>query len=380
MATEKLKLRVLLTATSYPRSEQDWQGIFIRRMCDALTAAGTVRLRVWAPPGPLHPEAGSALSSGDELFLNQLADSGGIAHLLRARTALGVRRALELVYRMRAAIHREESQTDVLHLNWLQCVLASRTARAPMLVTVLGSDLALLAKPWMRALVRGSLRGKQAVICPNAQWMVPVLRSALGEAAPEIRYVPFGLDRDWYEIRHQGTDGPLDWLTVLRVTPRKIGRLFEWTRDADPALHRFHLFGPMQERVEIPPWIHYHGAITPASLATDWYPRAAGMISLSEHDEGRPQVLLEAMAAGLPVICSRIPAHCDLLESLKTGQLVDSRGDFQNSLRAIENPATRQLQADRGRTAIRDGFGTWEDCAKRYTGVYRELAGIRGAP
>lgn len=377
MATEGLKLRIFLTATSYPRSEQDWQGIFIRRMCDALAAAEPVRLRVWAPPGPLHPDARSALSAGDEQFLRALADEGGIAHLLRTSQISGVRRALELVYRMRAALNREERQTDVLHLNWLQCALASRATRLPLLVTVLGSDLALLAKPWMRMLVRRSLRGKRAVLCPNAQWMVSVLRSALGDTAPEIRYVPFGLDRHWYEVQHQDLDGPLEWLTVLRVTPRKIGRLFAWTRDIDPGRHLFHLFGPMQEPVEIPPWIHYHGPVTPASLASEWYPRAAGMISLSEHDEGRPQVLLEAMASGLPVICSRIPAHCDLLESLGAGRLVDSCVDFNDAIVAMENSENRRLQADKGRLAIRDGFGTWEDCARRYTAIYRELAESR---
>lgn len=349
-------------------------------MCDALTATGAAKLRVWAPPGPLHPGASSALSCGDEQFLRTLTDKGGIAHLLRTSPARGSLSALELVYRMRTAIRREEMQTDLLHLNWLQCTLASRASLLPMLVTVLGSDLSLLRKPWMRALVRRSLRGKRAVICPNAQWMVPVLRSAIGDVAADIRYVPFGLDRLWYEIEHRAASGPLDWLTVLRVTRRKIGRLFEWTRDVDPARHRFHLFGPMQEPVDIPPWIHYNGPATPTSLADEWYPRAAGMISLSEHDEGRPQVLLEAMAAGLPVVCSRIPAHCDLLESLNTGQVVDSVDDFRNALQAIENPESRRLRANQGRAAIRAGFGTWEDCAKRYAGIYAELASTRSNP
>jgi glycosyltransferase involved in cell wall biosynthesis len=296
-----------------------------------------------------------------------------MAHLLRTAPARGIPGAAELLLRMSLALRREQRTTDVLHLNWLQCVLAAGGMQAPMLVTVLGADLHLLERPWIRALVRRALRGRRAVICPNAEWMVPVLRSALGDAAPDIRYIPFGLDRFWYEVERHPASGAQEWITVLRVTKRKIGKLFEWTRDIDPAQHRFNLFGPMQEDIEIPSWINYHGPVTPDELAASWYPRAAGMISLSEHDEGRPQVLLEAMAAGVPVICSRIPAHTDLLESLSMGKLAGDREDFLAALTSLQSAAEAGIQAERGRVAVLSAFGTWADCAQRYAAVYHDL-------
>ena len=207
----------------------------------------------------------------------------------------------------------------------------------------------------------------------NAEWMVPVLRSALGDAAPDIRYIPFGLGRFWYEVERHPASGAQEWITVRRVTKRKIGKLFEWTRDIDPAQPRFNLFGPMQEDIEIPSWINYHGPVTPDELAANWYPRAAGMISLSEHDEGRPQVLLEAMAAGVPVICSRIPAHTDLLESLSLGKLAGDREDFLAALTSLQSAAEAGIQAERGRAAVLSAFGTWADCAQRYAAVYHDL-------
>ncbi len=78
----------------------------------------------------------------------------------------------------------------------------------------------------------------------------------------------------------------------------------------------------------LPPWIHYHGSVAPDTLIRDWYPRASAMVTLSQHDEGRPQVLLEAMASGLPVIASRIPAHADLLDSTGGGLMVESQAEF----------------------------------------------------
>ena len=67
---------VLLTASSYPRSADDWQGIFIRRIADALAGSPETTLRVWAPPGPLHPNAESAIGSAGSRFLERLGAEG----------------------------------------------------------------------------------------------------------------------------------------------------------------------------------------------------------------------------------------------------------------------------------------------------------------
>ena len=178
--------RVLLTATSYPRSEDDWQGIFIRRMCDALAHERATELRVWAPPGPLDPEAGRSNSPSDDAFLRQLQNSGGIAHLMRSSPVSGARHAAELLLRMRMAIHAERHWTQVLHINWLQCVIATAGSQTPVLATVLGSDLALLEKRWVRLAVKSALRARKSVICPNAEWMVPVLQHHLGDEQRDI--------------------------------------------------------------------------------------------------------------------------------------------------------------------------------------------------
>lgn len=367
--------RVLLTATSYPRSEEDWQGIFIRRMCDALAKEAATQLRVWAPPGPLDPRAGRSTTRSDAEFLHQLQNSGGIAHLLRRSRLSGARHAAELLFRLRMAIQAERRWAQVLHVNWLQCVIATAGSQTPVLATVLGSDLALLEKRWIRLAVKSALRARKSVICPNAEWMVPVLQHHLGDKQRDIRYVPFGLDPFWYQIERAPVTNRNIWLTVLRVTPRKIGALFEWTRDVDHQTNEFHLFGPMQEHVEVPPWIHYHGAVTPTELATAWYPKATGMITLSRHDEGRPQVLLEAMAAGLPVLCSRTSAHADLCEANRLGALVSTREEFLAALRVLSDREASQRQGAHTRDHISRAFGSWQDCAGRYAAIHEELAG-----
>jgi glycosyltransferase involved in cell wall biosynthesis len=365
--------RVLLTATSYPRSTADWQGVFIRRMAEGLTGKPDIELRVWAPDGPLPAGAQSSCSTADTHFLTRLSTEGGIAHLLRDAPVRGSFRAAELLWRLRAGFVRNAAWADIFHVNWLQCTLAMAGVRKPVLTTVLGTDLALLERPAVRAAVVRSLMGRRAAVCPNADWMVPILQDRLQRADCIIECVPFGIDDTWFAVRNAPRPGPNIWLVVLRLTRAKIGPLFEWTRDIDPERHRFHFFGPRQEEIDVPPWIYYHGAATPEALAQDWFPLATGLISLSTHTEGRPQVLLEAMAAGLPVICSRNAAHTDLVTHAGTGLLVSTPEEFLQALTDASDPATRARLGNKARRMVKESFGTWADCASRYTAIYDRL-------
>ena len=364
---------ILFAASSYPRSADDWQGIFIKRIADALAESAGSNLRVWAPAGPLHPRAESALSREDSAFLERLGTQGGIAHLLRSKPAMGLLRGAQLTARLHQAYRRNRDWADVFHINWLQCALGCAAVRKPALVTVLGSDVALLDTTGMKLSLALALRGKRVVLCPNAQWMMPRLSAALGDVCEDIVYVPFGVDERWFRIKREAVCKPRIWVTVLRLTKQKIGSLFEWTRNRNPEYDQFHLFGPLQEVLDIPPWIHYHGSVTPEVLASDWYPRASGLISLSQHNEGRPQVMLDAMASGLPVIASPIPAHTDLITHHLNGLICGNPEEFELALRTLGDGASADTISSNALRMVREEYGNWNDCARRYQRLHQRL-------
>lgn len=366
-------MRVLLLSTSYPRDASDWRGIFMRHLVSGLARATTVQLSVWAPPGELPQSVSVAATPSESCWLAQLMAAGGISHLMRNGGIVKKLAPLKLLGMIRS-VYRRESSADVYHINWLQCALPLPDDGKPALITVLGNDLNLLRLPMMRWFLRRVMRSRNVAICPNGDWMLRPLQDAFGDLAAVVP-VSFGIDPSWYAVKRDN-DGqnPHCWLAVTRLTANKIGSLFEWSealfRDGTRELH---LFGPMQEGINVPEWVYYHGSATPEELAIEWFPKAAGLITLSRHAEGRPQVMLEAMAAGLPIIASSMPAHAGIVINGITGRLCDSIDTYREALSELEDGLINRRFGDEARRWVTREIGTWDDCANRYVRIYRDL-------
>jgi glycosyltransferase involved in cell wall biosynthesis len=367
-------IRVLFVSTSYPRDASDWRGIFMSHINAALARHHGINLTQWAPPGELDSRVGSATTQAEAAWLAMLMERGGISHWLRSQPISGVVAALKLI-RMLRSVYWRLDHVDLYHVNWLQCALPLPRNGKPALITVLGNDMRLLRLPMMRHALRRIMRGRQVALCPNASWMEAPLREAFSDLAA-IAPVPFGIDPRWYAIRRGAETlcNPPRWLAVTRLTVNKLGPLFEWSEPLFGARQReLHLFGPMQEQIKIPGWVCYHGSATPEQLANEWFPQAHGLITLSRHAEGRPQVMLEAMASALPIVASRMPAHADIVAEGVTGALCDDPQEYSAALTALENAETNLRRGTAARTWATREIGTWDDCAERYAAVYRQL-------
>jgi glycosyltransferase involved in cell wall biosynthesis len=129
----------------------------------------------------------------------------------------------------------------------------------------------------------------------------------------------------------------------------------------------------MQEDMKLPEWVKFHGPASADELCETWFPKAAGLITLSQHDEGRPQVVLEAMAAGLPVVASDIPAHLDVIRHQKTGWIVPSALELKEAITLLSKVEANKAIGDEARRWVEKNIGTWHDCANRYIQAYTDL-------
>lgn len=366
-------LSVLMVASSFPSSLGDWKSVFIRHLAEALSSREDIALRLWAPIGEASSRIRWATTPSDSALLSRLMAQGGLAHLLRNHPLKGFLSSLRVLVALRAAAQRTDA--DIYHVNWLQNALSLPKDEKPIVVSVLGTDMQLLRVPFMRHLLRRTFIGRRVVICPNAEWMLPILHDAFGDLA-NITFVPLGIDPGWFQISRSPLPQPARWLAVTRVTKGKLGSLLEWCAPyfAD-GRRELHLFGPMQEIIAMPSWVFYHGPSTPDELRDLWFPTATGLITLSRHAEGRPQVMLEAMAAGVPVLASDIPAHANFLRHGETGLLCRSATDLGAQLEYLEDPTENVRIGHAAQDWAKRQVGTWDDCAGRYLGAYVDLLG-----
>ena len=363
-------MKVLMVSTSYPEDAKDWRGRFISDLVAALARKKEVGLELWAPPGDLPDNVMATTTPNDIRWLSRLSQLGGIANVLKNRPMSSPFVVIQLLARL--ARSYRSLPVDVCHVNWLQNALPLWGTSTPALISVLGSDFGLLRLPGMASLLRAVFSQRRVILAPNAEWMRPELEHLFGDVA-EIYPIVFGVDDAWFSVKRQTVDGAQNWLAVSRLTKKKIGNLFDWGEGLFGEDRHLHLFGPMQEKIAVPQWVQYHAATNPAQLLQTWFPKASGLITLSRHDEGRPQVMLEAMAAGLPVIASDLPAHRDIVQHMKNGWLAASPASLKQGIDWLEDEGHNREMGISAREYTKASIGSWGDCADRYVAAYHKL-------
>ncbi len=91
--------------------------------------------------------------------------------------------------------------------------------------------------------------------------------------------------------------------------------------------------------------------------------------------EGLPNVVLEAMAAGVPAIASRVEGVSDLLIDGRTGLVVppNSAAHLSEAIdRLLSDPGQAQQMARSAQHFVRERFA-WERVIDQYEQLYREL-------
>ena len=152
-----------------------------------------------------------------------------------------------------------------------------------------------------------------------------------GVPASSIRVVPYGIDLETFRPDARSlrrTDGPLKLLFVGRINQRKgikyLLQALAMLPDADLQLtvcgrvmDGLDLFQQAGDRVHVRPSVS-------ASELIEAY-RQADLFVLPSIAEGFGQVLLEALASGLPVIATTHTAAPDLIQNGREGFIVEPR-------------------------------------------------------
>lgn len=175
-------------------------------------------------------------------------------------------------------------------------------------------------------------------------------------------------------------------LSVGRLDPQKaphdlLSAFLKFARQAP----EFHLLfvgdGPL--RAELEQRVSESGYSSQVHFA-GWQPqipelmRAADCLVLSSLWEGMPNVVLESMAAGLPVISTRVDGIFELIQPGEQGTLVEI-GSIDQLHQALvdfrSSPAQFARMAENAQTLVEQEF-TWESIARKYDQIYSQILSL----
>ena len=391
-------LKILFLTSSYPRSEDDHAGVFLRHLAHHLCNRG-LSIHVLAPSDG----ASGTLTEGQvnvhrfQYFpkrMQKLAYGSGILHNLRESPSLWIQVPF-FVAAMGNSLLRlaRKERLDLIHAHWLipQGLLATFSKswhRVPVLTTVHGSDAFRLKNGLLDRIKRKVLHKCEAWTA-NSHATAEALGPDTATIKPHI--IPMGVDVERFRkgergrlrsglnkddlvilfvgrvVRGKGVEFLLDALSLLPSSLRPKIRL--WVvgegQDADRLQQRTHgASGTLKVR--------FWGALR-NELLPDFYAAADLLVVPASDTEGQGVVLAEAFAARLCLLATRAGGIEEVVEDGVTGMLVQP-GDSQALARAIAklltDPELRRKLADNGFLRARNDYA-WEIVAARFEDLYR---------
>lgn len=282
-------------------------------------------------------------------------------------------------------------QHDIIHAHWSICgslaVLTQPIHQRPVITTLRGSDINHAKKSHIFNLLHKKAIQKSRFIVGVSQAIATDLRRQHHDLADKIRFVPNGVDDDFYALtsgRDHLAPSPLKLLFIGSLIPLKgldvllkalagANSQASWTLTVVGDGPKGDYLKSLATDLEIYKKIRFLGSISPdgiPQLMNDHH-----ILILPSYREGRPNVVLEAMAAALPVLATDIEGTRELIQHGKNGWLLPP-GDVDALSGAIDDliGGKKNLAAAglAGRQWMQEQGLTWENTAKLYGQMYAE--------
>ena len=244
-----------------------------------------------------------------------------------------------------------EIKPDLVHAQGTErdCAISAILSPYPKVLTIHG-NLRLIKKqmgfkPFTAMWLQSYLEGLVVPLFDGVICITNYTRKAVEHEVPKTWVVPNAVEPSFLELGQQrfsdnsSRPSTLDSrprcpviLCVANIDPRKNQN--EFIKALDPLAKKIsfevRFFGgcgtseyahEFRKLVASRSWCHYGGMLGREELKTQF--EQADMLALPTHEDNCPMVVLEAQAAGVPVIASNVGGVPDLVEDEVTGLLVN---------------------------------------------------------
>lgn len=389
----KIRPRIAIVTPAFPTQAEPYRGIYNYRAALALQKWADVEVFCLIPAYPrlgrLRPRSRSFLRA------DGLAPTPGVtAHYFEYPALPVLSRPFNASVCGR--VLREAlpaSRPDLVLAYWLHpeglgAVRAGSALGIPAVVVALGSDLRLISDPFARRGVRKALLGAAAAITVSDELRDQAI--ALGAAPEHVTAILNGCDSSVFRpasrrAAREALGIDLDAKLVLFVgrlaAVKGLPELFDAVASLRADEKRLELVivgqGELEERMraraataDLSGRVRFQGSEEPARVA-QWM-AAADLLCLPSHSEGCPNVVLETLLCGRPVVASRVGGIPELVD--ETCAVLVPPGDGDALARGLGEALSRSW--DESAIAARP-IRTWDDVGRETFAVCQTVLAAR---
>ncbi len=393
-------LNLTLLTTSFPRFEGDFAGSFVHKYARELARAGC-RVRVIAPHDVEVADAGDADNIERTHFRyllparwQALAYGAGMIPRIRHNPLRLLQLPLFLASFFVSALKAAKS-TDVFQTFWSLSAVVALAVKAvtgkPVVVRLTGADIHFLRLRGVAPLFARLLNTADGIVCQSQQFKQELAEA--GVRADRITILTNGIELERFHAHDKSEArrrlglpqaAPLV-LTVGRLSPSKghahllkaaaairervADAVFVLVGDGDLraelesqaaalGLDGAVMFAGSQKQSEIPLWLS-----------------AADVFALPSLLDGSPNILLEAMACGLPIVATTVGGIPEMITDGHDGLLIapgSSEALARKLTDLLEDPVHRKLLSDNAGETVRTQYGTWQAQTARLVQIYKK--------
>lgn len=387
------KVRLLALTTSYPLRPGSSAGVFVQNLYRYLTTTCAIDVVCPADPKPVFDDGMvrgirlHAVHYAPGAWRTLAQGSGGVVTgLQRSPWKVLLLPCLLLGLFWRCLMLA--TNADLIHANWSVCGamagIVGRLRKKPVITTLRGSDVARATRSRLDRMILGlAVNNSRFVICVS-EAMAERLRGQFPQRAADIHACLNGTDEAFFRVdRVASVDAVLRVLAVGNLIRLKgFDVLIEAIARARHR-ERMHVCvvggGPEREPLlaqaasrGVSSRFTFVGAVPVSDMPGRF--AEADVFVLSSRSEGRPNVVVEALAAGLPVISTDLEGVQGMVNNGDNGWLVavDDADELAAALdQAVGDRAELQRRGTHARAFARRRLGTWGDTARCYEALFQ---------
>lgn len=382
--------KILTLTTSFPRSEDDFMGVFVRDLCRNFSSDMDVTILAPNSPGGKEHEHWGLLSIiRFNYFIPKKIQSVIFPEGIEAQLKKSVLAKIQFPFFMLAFlvnVLRHAREADVIHAHWeitaLPAIIAKMLYGIPVVVTLHGGTLhsTFPKLPLLKYLLRFVLDR-----CDKIVTVSEPLRSVMEDMGYHVEVIYNGTDMDIFKkgdktrLREQ-LKLPLDKIIIFSLSTlieRKGIKYLIWAAAKVKDCYVV-IGGEGRQKQELQDLVNQNniknvifvGSVD-HSKANEWF-AAADIFIIPSLSETGPITLLEAMASENIVITTPVGLANSLIQEGHNGYFIP----FENADAIVEKITLAMNNLGIGKTAretLEKKGISWRTCASKYESIFNEV-------